>query len=375
MRSPNIRYFPAVDHLRAFAALLILFYHGLHLFSFDSRFHRPFDTDSWLRSGNPLLGALIEGHIAVSLFMVLSGFILTYGVLDSDVVWRGFVRNRLLRTYPLFLLLLFVGIAAEPQFFAWMPFLQTIFGLANMPGALVAPPFTVMLWTVAVEWQFYLLFPFLLLVLKPAWTKNVLGLVAVVLVFRALAVLNGGDVQDLTYSTIVGRLDQFLIGMWAAWLFKTRPLTARKGALIAVSALVVIVVALNVYNAAGGWPTTASWKIAWPTVEAVACAAFVIGYVAAANSARGLWSRVLARIGEISYSMYLIHFVVIQTIVLRGYAVAFTGRATVDALLNTVLFALPAMLVLSTLTFTFVEQPFLRMRRSYKRDAVPAAVG
>ena len=375
MRSPNIRYFPAVDHLRAYAALLIVFYHGLHVFGYFSRFRKDFGIDHWLQPTNPLLAALAEGHTAVALFMVLSGFILTWGALDTEVDWRGFIRNRLLRTYPLFLLLVFAGISAFPERFSWPALLQTVSGFGNLPGALVAPPFSSMLWTIAVEWQFYVLFPLLLQVLKPAWTRQLLGLLAVLLLFRGFAALLGGNARDLAYMTIVGRLDQFLIGMWAAWLFRTHPLSPRQGAVLATLALLAMVAALACFNALGGWPTTPAWKIAWPTFEAVLWAAFVIGYVDAANAAKGLWSRVLARIGEISYSIYLVHFIVIHTMVAYALPLAFSGRFVIDALLNTLLFALPATLLISALTYRFVERPFLRLRGRYHRDTgAPAAV-
>ena len=372
MRSPNIRYFPAVDHLRAYAALLIVFYHGLHLYSYHWRFGTGFGIDHWLQPANPLLAALAEGHTAVSLFMVLSGFILTYGSLDAAVDWRGFVRNRLLRTYPLFLLLVFAGLAATPTAFDLRAVAQTVGGLANLPGALVAPPFTSMLWTIAIEWQFYVLFPLLLAVLKPAWTRGLLGMLAVLLLFRAFAVLAGGNAREIGYFTILGRLDQFLVGMWAAWLFRMRPLSRAQGGALAGAALAGAVLALWAFNSAGGWPTAPAWKIAWPTLEAILWAAFVVGYVDIANAATGSWSRWVARIGEISYSIYLVHFVVIHTLLQLGWRHAFTGRPVVDALLNTVLVALPLTLAISTLTYRWVERPFLRLRGRYHRDDVPA---
>lgn len=368
MRSSNIRYLPAVDHLRAYAALLIVFYHGLHVFAYRLRFGADFGIDHWLQPANPLLAALAEGHTAVALFMVLSGFILTYGSLDASVEWRGFVRNRLLRTYPLFLLLVFAGLAASSGF-DLRAFVQTVGGFANLPGALVAPPFTSMLWTIAIEWQFYVLFPLLLAVLKPGWSKAVLGMLAVLLLFRALAVMAGGNARDIGYLTILGRLDQFLVGMWAAWWFRAHPPSRGRGGALAALALVMAALALWGFNAAGGWPTSPAWKVAWPTLEAVLWAAFVIGYVGCANAATGTWSRVLARIGEISYSIYLVHYVVIHGLVRFGWLHAFTGRPVVDALLNTVLLALPLALAISALTYRWVELPFLRLRGRYHRDA------
>lgn len=373
MRSPNIRYFPAVDHLRAFAALLIVFYHGLHLFSYSARFHQDFGIENWLQPGNVLGAALAEGHTAVAMFMVLSGFILTCGSLDTDVDYRGFIRNRLLRTYPLFLLLVFAGIAAVPGDFHWMSFLQTVFGFANLPGALVAPPFTSMLWTIAVEWQFYVLFPLLLLVLKGGWTRNLLGIVAVLLLFRGLAVLAGGNARDLAYTTILGRLDQFVIGMCAAALFRRYPLSRIGGGVLAGVSLGALVLVLAALNALGGWPVVSAWKVFWPTLEGLLWAAFVIGYIDCANDARGLWSRTLARVGEISYSIYLIHFLVITMMLRFALPVAFSGRIVVDALLNTLLLALPATLLIAALTYRFVELPFLRLRGRYHRDAVASA--
>lgn len=373
MRSSNIRYLPAVDHLRAYAALLIVFYHGLHVFSYFARFHREFGIDDWLQPGNVFVAALAEGHTAVALFMVLSGFILTFGSLDTAVDYRQFIRNRLLRTYPLFLLLLFAGVAAAPGAFQWPAFLQTVFGFGNLPGALVAPPFTSMLWTIAVEWQFYVLFPLLLVALKAGWTRQLLGWLAVLLVFRGFAVLAGGSPRDLGYLNILGRLDQFLIGMWAAWSFRRWPLSPRRGAVLALVALVAVIACLAAFNRAGGWPTTAMWKIAWPTVEGALWAAFLIGYVSCANQSTGWWSRAVAWIGTISYSIYLIHFVILHSMIKLAWPIAFSGRFVVDALLNTLLIALPATLLIAALTYRFVELPFLRLRGGYHRGAAGVA--
>jgi len=372
MRSPNIRYLPAVDHLRAYAALLIVFYHGLHLFSYRQRFGRDLDMEHWLQPSNPLLAALAEGHTAVALFMVLSGFILTVGALEGGVTWAGFIRNRLLRTYPLFLLMVFAGIATAPQNFSFAAVAQTVFGLGNEAGAFVAPPFTSMLWTIAIEWQFYVVFPLLVAVLAKGWTRQVAGFIAVLLILRLAAVIGGGNAREISYMQIFGRLDQFLLGMWAAWFWRTRPLSPRAGGVLAAVALIAVVLALRGFNAQGGWPTTPGWKIAVPTIEGALWAAFVLGYVACANAASGLWSRALARIGEVSYSIYLLHFVVIWSLLRLGLPHVFTGGFVVDALLNTALVALPITLAVSALSYAFVERPFLRLRGNYHRDVAPA---
>ncbi len=368
MRSVNIRYMPSVDHLRAYAAVLIVLYHGLHLFSYHARFQREFAVDEWLQPRNPLLAFLAEGHTAVALFMVLSGFILTRGALEADVAVGRFLRNRLLRTYPLFLLLVAAGVAVAPQF-QWSALLQTVFGFANLPGALVAPPFTNLLWTIAIEWQFYLLFPLLVAVLKPAWTRQLLGLLAVLLVFRGFAVLAGGNARDLGYLTLLGRLDQFLLGMWAAWFLQAYAPSPRAGAWLAAASALALVLALWAFNAAGGWPLVAAWKLAWPTLEGALWTAFILGYVSFADRFQGPVSRAIAAIGVVSYSLYLTHFLVIHAMLRLGLVPAPSGNAVLDALLATVLLALPLALALSALTYRFVERPFLRLRGRYHREA------
>jgi peptidoglycan/LPS O-acetylase OafA/YrhL len=230
-----------------------------------------------------------------------------------------------------------------------------------------------MLWTIAIEWQFYVLFPLLLAVLKPGWTRALLGMLAVLLMFRALVVLAGGNAREIGYLTILGRLDQFLVGMWAAWFFRMHPLSRARGGVLAAVALATAGLALWWFNAAGGWPTAPAWKVAWPTLEAVLWAAFVIGYIDLANAATGAWSRWIARIGEISYSIYLVHFVVVSGLLQLAWLRAFTGRPVVDALLNTLLLALPLTLAISALTYRWVELPFLRLRGRYHREAAPPA--
>jgi peptidoglycan/LPS O-acetylase OafA/YrhL len=219
VKSQNIRYLPGVDHLRAVAALLIVYYHGLQLFTYYERFHQPYTFGHWLQSPLWYLGILLEGHTAVALFMVLSGFIFTYGSLGKEVIYSRFLANRFLRTYPLFILLVFVGISAFPGQFELLPLLQTMFGFANASGALQLKSFSSMFWAISVEWHFYLVFPFLLLFLQRYGVKYLLGLMAVFLVFRVMAFYQGAQIRDLTYMTIIGRMDQFLLGMLVAVVY------------------------------------------------------------------------------------------------------------------------------------------------------------
>lgn len=366
MQSSNIAYVPALDHIRAYAALLALFYHGLQLFWHQAVHGAVFDASHWLATGNPLLAVVVEGHTAVALFMVLSGFIFTWGAKGRNIVYRSFIRNRLLRTYPLFIALIVLGISAMPERFSWQALLTTVFGFANMPGHLDISPFSAMFWAVAVEWHFYLLFPFLLLFLNGRGAGYLLGLIALVLAWRSIAWLLTGEVRELAYFTIAGRLDQFLIGMLAgAWCAREDSVPAPAWIFPVVAVLVIAAVWL--FHRAGGWPQDNALRIAWGTVEAALWAAFLVAYLGFARLIPAPVSRLIASVGIVSYSIYLLHFVVIYVIAVKGWYLDFATGPVVDALLTTLLLATPVTLVLAALSYHLIERPFLALRSSYYR--------
>jgi peptidoglycan/LPS O-acetylase OafA/YrhL len=68
-----------------------------------------------------------------------------------------------------------------------------------------------MAWAVAVEFQFYLIFPFLLGFLNKSPLKVICGVIACALIFRLMSVALGASARDLSYWHIIGRIDQFLL--------------------------------------------------------------------------------------------------------------------------------------------------------------------
>jgi peptidoglycan/LPS O-acetylase OafA/YrhL len=363
VESPNQPYVAGVDHLRAFAALLIVAYHGYQLFSASFIFHSGFSPAFWFHTNDPFVAVLIEGHTAVALFMVLSGFIFTRAALGRTIRYGAFVRNRLLRIYPLFVLLLVTGVYAKPETFAGGPFLQTLLLGANLAGHLEVGYFSVMFWAITVECQFYLLFPFLLDFLDRLGWRWLAGALALCLLLRAVAVLEGAHARNLSYLTLVGRLDQFLLGMALARSMRDHVAWWRPW--ILPVAAVAVVAALWIFHRLGGWPVESPWKIAWPPIEGAAWALFVGGYLTVADRLPGPVSRALAAIGTISYSIYLVHFLVIGQLIAHGWGWQPTGSGYVNALLTTACLATPIILAASTLTYLVVERPFLSLRGPY----------
>lgn len=367
MHSQNIHYLPGLDHLRGFAALLIVFYHGLHLLG-QTLTHGQYQPElliqNWPQSDNPLLALLYEGHTAVALFLVLSGFIFTYGSLGKHIIYHRFIINRLLRTYPLFVLLLLTGSYAFPERFEFGALLQTLFSFGNAHGAMDLKSFSAMFWAIAVEWQFYLIFPLLLLILQRDGAKTLLGMILVMMILRTLAHFEGANSRDLAYWTIIGRIDQFLLGMLAGVAYFNYTFRFAWPSLFLTSILVLGMI--FGFHQAGGWPNNSAWKIIWPTLEGATWAMFILAYLACSQGLPAGLAKIMSWPGLISYSIYLLHFSVISIVIAQGWYLPLPLPPVIAALLNTLLW-LPVILVLASLSYRYIEKPFLNLRLRYHR--------
>ncbi|MGZ4816822.1 MAG: acyltransferase family protein [Terriglobales bacterium] len=197
---------PELDGVRGIAILLVMICHSA----------------VWL-SNSALRSVLVEGRIGVDLFFVLSGFLITGILLNSQQqrrALRNFYVRRALRIWPLyfaFLLMTFVvARRMVPPHVAVWPYLlliQNFFYFANA-GPLLDPT-----WSLAVEEQFYVLWPWIALRVS---RKTVLKICCAVLVvspvLRCALRLAGGS-EEFVYANTLCRLDGIAMGgLIAAWV-------------------------------------------------------------------------------------------------------------------------------------------------------------
>jgi peptidoglycan/LPS O-acetylase OafA/YrhL len=365
LKSPNHSYLPGVDHLRAAAAVLVLFYHGLHLLSFMPRAPGGDYRKLWVYSKNPFIALIEEGHSGVALFMVLSGFILSFGAIGRTIEYRPFLRNRLLRIYPLLLVMLAAGIAANPARYSLLGVIQSLLFQANLPGALSADPFSSMFWTVGVEFQFYLIFPFIHEFLDCEGVRWGIAMIALCNLLRLAAALVGSsNPQEIYYWQIVGRLDQFLLGMLAARVYARYKDVRLPWGWYSLAAGVAVLAMLTGFNQLGGWNSVGRWKCAWPTIEGLVWAAAITSYVAYAKHLPALVSKPLALVGTISYSMYLLN-VSVFSVASQLFAYRLGAHPNRQSQVFVAEVVLPILLAVSALSYYVVERPFLRLRVNY----------
>jgi peptidoglycan/LPS O-acetylase OafA/YrhL len=354
MRSSAGAHYLALDHVRAFAAFMVFSWHFLHLTPGSV----PYSV------APPLVFSLFEeGHTGVAVFMTLSGYLFAKLLDGRAVSYPAFFWNRFLRLFPLLaLVMLLVTLRRLWGHTDWHEHFSMLL------AGLLLPTWPNGGWSITVEAHFYALLPFLLAAYRRD-ARALVVLVASMVAVRAFLHAELGEVQSLAYSTIVGRIDQFCMGMLA---FHHRgKLRGRHGVALAILLSWCAVYwwfnATGGYQGVDGFPSRRRIWIAMPLLEGMAYAALIAYYDASFAPPPTGASRFLGRIGTYSYSIYLLHFFVV------GKMAAFIHAHVMPISNFYVAFAwaFPAFLLMIPIgyvSFRFFESPFLRARRPYVRD-------
>ena len=374
MKSQNINYVPKLDHLRFFAALLVTIY---HYYYFQSGFYTQFKDPAVISTkvGSALI---LEGHTGVALFLVLSGFIFSAISYGKDIHYGRFVQNRLLRIMPLYGL--FILLAA---FLSSAPLSKIIASLLFLPPLTQGVDFKLLtphLWTITVEFQFYLLFPFLVGFLHRYGFKYALGLISLAIVLRLFIWLGPKEVlgiQSVTAS-LLGRIDQFMIGMVCGAVYSGRSAIKRtewlRHPLVFILAVIMALGAVYAFHRLGGYRHlgTRHWLwVLWPSLEGLAWGSVVLTYTMARWDWPGMISRGLAHLGTLSYSMYVSHWLFVHDMPFHAWIPQLSKSMTTNAALSICLVVMPLIAAFSWLLYTVIEKPFFALRKPYLKDLLP----
>ena len=230
--------FPGLDAIRAYAAIAVLIVHAQQL-----QILLGFPPANGLYS--VLTHLIPTGHDAVTLFFVLSGFLITYLMLVEEQqtgtinVGRFYLR-RILRIWPLYFLLMAIGFVGLPLVLGYRnyPFIQpntqwsskivlfaammANFAMAFLPAAIPVAH----LWSIGVEEQFYLIWPNLM----KRFAHHVPAVAGAVIVGKVILLnwlVSRQSVKPLGWSWVLNgtiiwlkltRLESMAIGALAAWL-------------------------------------------------------------------------------------------------------------------------------------------------------------
>lgn len=337
---------PALTGIRIFAAYYVVMYHtGAGYFG---------------RHGAPVavLRLLDKGYLAVSLFFILSGFILVYtyqGKMSGRENIARFWEARFARIYPVYLLglgLMFpfaktitVGqrLAVLTMIQAWIPGRPDLQGAWNFPA-----------WSLSVEAFFYLAFPLIFLPLNRmsvAGLRRLVGLLLAVIAIGNLAKPAGlwyGAVTWVRYVPLpILRLPEFIAGMALGLTFLRAPAWRYSG-LISIGAVIAAIVVLCL-----PWAPWASLAVI-PFAILILTLAYQSGPLA-----RILSNRIVILLGSASYAVYLLQ---LPTRIYSRLLIAEVLHAPhdLDAYLSPGI-----LLVSSVVVFLFWEEPARKFLRKF----------
>jgi len=364
--APALRYkgyIPGLDILRGAAILLVLVYHGT-----DGRLPWEFTT-TWLRW--PLLAAQY-GSSGVQLFFVLSGFLISSILIDTagkQDYYRKFYVRRALRILPAYLLMLTV--LKLDHVVSWRFILAALLYIANMASLIGARSTEYgALWSLAVEEQFYLIWPVVVrrLSLK-SLTRVILGYYVFVFALRLVCVLHFPHV-DLRYK-LWFNADSLMSGALIAIclrrnLLRRETITHWIGGLAAVA---LVLWPLMVYLDILRTPALLIREIrVVSSYSQLAAYSALLLLVIRSNRGvtgekTGLAARLLVFFGYISYGLYLVHQLIFSTFDrwVSGTALSPDGSRPWALLLNTGICILISTAI-AYLSRRYFEDLFLRQK-------------
>lgn len=346
----NGAYIERLDHLRLFAATLVMVFHLWLTTGFGGQF---------AYFAIPLIR---QGHIGVQFFMVISGFVLAVISYGKHIEAVNFYKNRVLRIYPLFVFVLALGYFSTPDprpTSVSVDFLVALTPFSNL-SRLQYGEFGGQLWSVAVELQFYLLFPIFQSVLLQKGARYHIILIAFMVIIRAAVFLMHGTVHQLSYFSIFGALDVFLVGHLLGWYYRKGKLNLSNplwlfGSFAFLNFLVWAAFRGSQFFHVGQGGVSSHWFwIIWPDVAAAVSAVLIVSYLQCRLPIP--FSGVLSALGRYSYSIYLWHIMVMSL------CVQLSTRTHHYWIMGLVI---PATFAVSALSYHVIERPFLARRVSY----------
>jgi peptidoglycan/LPS O-acetylase OafA/YrhL len=355
-------YLKNLNALRAIAAFMVVIHHTEQ---FKTHFNLP---NLW---SNSIIREL--GGNAVSIFFVLSGFLISYLLLQekkkkNTIALKKFYFRRMLRIWPLFFTLLILGIIAN-YFFGNIQLLkQNIFYfLFFIPNVLAAQsiiiPFIAHLWSIGVEEQFYVFWP--LIALKTTKRNFLISMCVIIILFlisRNIIFHFYGKtflLKLLNYT----RFDMMAMGGIGALIIVNTNKTVTKIKLLVskpvIQLLVITFFILYFFN------LTSIYKIYFfENIFFGALTTLLLLVLVNENSILNLEIQFTKTLGDISYGVYMYHSIVIfftlKTLTL-------TNLQQNTLLFNLILY--PSVIILSSVTaylsYHFIELRFLKLKEKY----------
>jgi peptidoglycan/LPS O-acetylase OafA/YrhL len=368
---------PELDALRGVAVLMVLFFHAFYFSTGAGRFQGPI---RWF------LLATGGGWSGVNLFFVLSGFLITGILIDSrrsPDYYRRFYLRRALRILPAYYgVLVVVLIAARTgvveRHISW-PFIGlSVIYLSNVTNLFGVATQYAVLWSLAVEEHFYLLWPALVRNLS----RRLMPWICVLIIFACPALRAFYYWKNYEY----GAGYTWLVADGLAWGSLLAVLI--RGKLSSPDPMLKFGVACSIGSTAavlalvpfgiGHSGTFAGGVIRLSLVNLFFAGVLALSVVSGSRSWSALFHRpVLKFFGEISYGLYLIHMIVFDFVDHAlgkwGLQVSRTS-GSFPLILARFTTAAAISVGIAYISRWYYEEPFLRLKNKFAASRVREAI-
>lgn len=353
-----LEHLPTLDGLRGVAVLMVVFYHYLPR-----------------AGGGGLFRIGSFGWAGVDIFFVLSGFLITTILFRQRTLPHAlpnFYVRRVLRLFPLFYVLAGLMLLLTPVLhlhWKW-PQLAFLFYGANYlmawnPGYSFIGPFALLhIWSLAVEEQFYMIWPwFVCAKLKRSTLLRICaGAFILAPVVRFLLLRHGVSLY-FVYVSLPTRMDSLFAGAGLALM----PLPSRKTAhlVLAVSAAILLGCVLRSHSLfSERFPMS---TVGYSAIALAAATLIVLSLHSGTIVRRLLMLRPLRFYGRYSYGLYLWHYLLEHWLSPITTFCDRTLRSSTLAGIISVALILGISTVVAVGSYWIIERPFLRLKDRFER--------
>ncbi len=298
------------------------------------------------------------------MFFALSGFLITYLLLvekkKNSINVPHFYYRRILRIWPLYYLYLATSLAVATIYNIEYPASSVPFYVllaANVPFLFEAyVPFVAHYWSVAVEEQFYLFWPWLVKFTHKYFLTKVMAIAGLLIVLKVLFhILPGTEI--ISSAIGITRVHCMMIGAGGAILYyRGNQLFEKISTHLLTQALcwiVMLLIILNKFHVA---------SILDSEIVSVVTTLIIISQITRKNYIVSLDNRFSDFLGKISYGLYIIHPLLIFFL---GKAI---GGLNLEPILKLPLVygsVLGLTILLSYVSYTYFEKPFLKIKNRF----------
>lgn len=366
VRFEKVRFYrPELDSLRFFAFLGVFVFHAMP---------RTVSFYALPRiAASAICGAVTAGAFGVDLFFALSAYLITTLLLreretTGTLDLCSFYARRILRIWPLYFAFIFFAAALQlvvKTEHLGLPYIAGFLLLAgNWVYAFYGMPhsITVPLWSVSIEEQFYLTWPLIVRrISRRGMAMFAMGLLVIANLGR-LMLIRGS--QAAIEANTLARLDPLALGILLALTVGRLPrFKGWQRLVLACAGLTVSVLVGTFFEARpfDNFTVSPVARMAVRPLTAVASIALLLAILG--MGARWIRNQALLYLGKISYGLYVIHALglkishaVVQPVRLSGF------------LLNLGL-GLGITIILASLSYQYLEMPFLRLKESFTHIA------